>query len=212
MQEGCHGKKRAKMQEVCPGKKCARYKREKPGRLVRRSPSLKNIPFFLIYYIETISPIFPFTKLIPLTFYLFMLCRVMNKRVATKWKYVLSLHLAGKNPKQISKETGYSTGHIAGILKDPDILKLREDLLYTTSQEFEILFEKVVDAISRGLQSKDERIALEAAQLWLKSHGKFIDETRPPQFQISAEDVVIQLLNQNIEEKKIYESEIKSRS
>jgi hypothetical protein len=188
-------------------KKGARYKREKPGRLVGRSPSLKNIPFFLIYYIE---PIFPL--LIPLTFYLFMLCRVMNKRVATKWKYVLSLHLAGKNPKQISKETGYSTGHIAGILKDPDILKLREDLLYTTSQEFEILFEKVVDAISRGLQSKDERIALEAAQLWLKSHGKFIDETRPPQFQISAEDVVIQLLNQNIEEKKIYESEIKSRS
>lgn len=84
------------------------------------------------------------------------------------------------------------------ILNHRDTLYVRQQLMEYTQQEFEALFKKVVHAVRGGLDDPDPKIALMASQLWLKAHGKFAPE-RQAVGNITAEDVVIQILQGNVQ-------------
>jgi len=120
--------------------------------------------------------------------------------VLPRWQFVISLHLSGKTAQEISELSGYSTTTIYAILSHPDSIALRQQILKGTAQEFEALFEEVVSVIRGGLKSDDERIRLESAEKWLKAHGKYQPNQVKQEINLSAEDVVIQILNQNQEE------------
>lgn len=122
--------------------------------------------------------------------------------VLPRWQFVISLHLSGKSAQEISELSGYSTTTIYSILSHPDSIQLRQQIMNGTSQEFEALFEKVVEVIKTSLKSDDERIRLEAAEKWLKAHGKYQPTQTAPQMQITAEDIVINILNQSKQERE----------
>jgi len=116
--------------------------------------------------------------------------------VSHRHQYVLALHLAGKKVGEIEQITKYRPATIYAILSSPNVLALRQQLLHHTSKEFEALFPQVVDAIREALQSPDLKIALEGSDKWLKAHGKYA-KSEGTQVQITAEDVVFNILNQN---------------
>lgn len=118
--------------------------------------------------------------------------------VSHKYQYVLALHLAGKTVKEIEALTKYRPSTIYKILKLPNVEALRQQLLDHTSKEFEALYDKTVDAIRCGLDSMDPKIRLEAADKWLKAHGKY-GKSEGTQVNITAEDIVMNILNQKVE-------------
>ena len=110
-----------------------------------------------------------------------------------KWKVVLDYRLAGKKVSEIKALTGLSTPRIYHILADERTLLAKQFLLEQTQEEFSALFEKVVDAVRLNLEDPEKQ--LEAASLWLKANGKF-REGGTTTVNISAEDIVMQILNQ----------------
>jgi len=120
--------------------------------------------------------------------------------ISARWQFVLALHLSGKKVNEISELSGYSPATIYGILKHEDIIGLRQQILHYTASEFEALFEKVVDTVKDKLESGDERVQLEAVNIWMKAHGKFAPKQSETQVKITAEDVVVQILNQGVPE------------
>lgn len=118
--------------------------------------------------------------------------------VSHRHQYVLALHLAGRRVHEIEELTGYKPPTIYHILSEPNVLALRQQLLNHTSKEFEALFGKTVEAIRQGLDSADAKIQLEAADKWLKAHGKY-QKSEGTQVNITAEDIVMNILNQKLE-------------
>ena len=110
-----------------------------------------------------------------------------------RWKVVVDMHLAGSKVKEICARTGYAPPTVYHILNSERALRAKQFLLEHTQEEFTALFERVVDVISEKL--KDPEKALEAANLWLKANGKFKESTKST-FHISAEDIVMQIMNQ----------------
>lgn len=110
-----------------------------------------------------------------------------------RWKVVLDYRLSGKRVPEICKLTGYSPAFVYRILNDDRTLLAKQFLLEQTQEEFSCLFEQVTEVI-KGKLSDPEK-ALEAASLWLKANGKFKD-TSKLSVSISAEDIVMQILNQ----------------
>lgn len=116
----------------------------------------------------------------------------------SRWYAVLSLHLTGRTAHEISELVGLGEQQVYRILNDERIIQVRQQLLNATSDEFEALFPKVVEVIRETLQSKDERVQLEAVNIWMKAHGKFQPAKAEGQVVVTAEDVVIQILNQGV--------------
>jgi hypothetical protein len=119
-------------------------------------------------------------------------------KVRPRHRYVLELHLAGKKVKEIQNLTGYANSTIYNILASPEVASLRQQIMKVYDLEFEALYSKVIEAIEDGLDEEDIWMRLQAAKLWLKAHGKGSALQPPPtaQFNITAEDVVVQLLQQ----------------
>ena len=115
--------------------------------------------------------------------------------VTHRHQFVLALHLAGRRVSEIEELTGYRPATIYHILSEPNVISLRQQLLNHTAKEFEALFEKTVNAIRDGLGSADMKIALEAADKWLKAHGKYM-KSEGTQINVTAEDIVFNILNQ----------------
>lgn len=114
--------------------------------------------------------------------------------IPSKYFAVLSHHLSGKTVRQISDLTGYKLPSIYKILSDERVVQVRQQLMKVTESEFEALYAKAVQAIRAGLDDCDLDVALRAADMWFKAHGKY-KSTQTVQ-NITAEDVVIQILNQ----------------
>jgi len=121
-----------------------------------------------------------------------------HRSIPHRYYFVLSLHLAGKTLEEISELSGYQPNTICAILAKEEVIAVRQQLLRATSDEFEALFSEVVGVIRDCLKSKDERVQLEAAEKWFKAHGKYTP-TSAGGLNITAEDVVVQILNQNKE-------------
>lgn len=111
-----------------------------------------------------------------------------------KWKVVLDYRLAGVKVPEICRRTGYSPSFVYRILSDERTLLAKQFLLEQTQQEFSVLFEKVVDVIKLKLADPEKQ--LEAANLWLKANGKFKDNAASLHVNVTAEDVVMQILSQ----------------
>lgn len=119
--------------------------------------------------------------------------------VPLRWYNVLALHLAGKSPKEIMEQTGYSQAMYYRILNHPSIQSVRQQLLDSTQQEFEALFMKVVENVREQLASLDPQIQLAAQQQWFKANGKFLPSKEAESRGLTAEDVVAKLLNINVQ-------------
>jgi hypothetical protein len=115
--------------------------------------------------------------------------------VSHRYQYVLALHLSGKKATEIMALTKYSSATVYKILSDPAVIAMRQQLLNHTAKEFEALFPKVVDGIRACLDSGDPKTVLDAADKWLKAHGKY-QKSEGTQINITAEDIVMNILNQ----------------
>lgn len=114
--------------------------------------------------------------------------------IPSKYMAVLAHHLSGKTVRMICDLTGYKSPTIYKILSDERVVQIRQQLMKVTESEFEALYANVVQVIRSGLTDADMDIALRSADMWLKAHGKY-KSTQTVQ-NITAEDVVIQILNQ----------------
>jgi len=112
--------------------------------------------------------------------------------------FVLSLHLSGSTAEEIAELAGYSSPYtVYSILRKKEVILVRQQLLESLELEFEALQKSIFEVVKTKLKSQDERIQLEAVQVWMKYFGKFlpkVDENR-----LTAEDVVRQILNQQIQ-------------
>ncbi len=112
-----------------------------------------------------------------------------------RWYVVLALHLSGKDAPTIKQETGYSIPMIYRILRHKNVIAIRQQLLDSTQQEFEALFNKIVTNIRGQLDSKDPAVQLAAQQQWLKANGRFTGSAKGTIINnITAEQVVQQIL------------------
>ena len=116
--------------------------------------------------------------------------------VPLRWYNILALHLTGKSAKEISEATGCSLPMVYHVLGHKTIQHVRQQLLDKTQQEFEALFAKVVTNIREQLESTDPMVRLAAQQQWFKANGKFAGVKIDRQVNITAEQVVAQILNQ----------------
>ena len=111
--------------------------------------------------------------------------------------FVLTLHLSGSTAEEIAELAGYSSPcTVYNILRKKEVILVRQQLLESFELEFEALQKKIFEVVKAKLKSADERIQLEAVQIWAKWFGKFlpkVDDSR-----LTAEDVVKQILNQQI--------------
>jgi len=119
--------------------------------------------------------------------------------VPLRWYQVLALHLAGKTPNEVMAETGYSSAMYYRILNHPSIQSVRQQLLDQTQQEFEALFNKVVENIRKQLDSGDPMVRLAAQNQWFKANGKFQPKNVEGEKKLTAEEVVAKLLNINVQ-------------
>jgi len=111
--------------------------------------------------------------------------------------YVLSLHLSGHSAEKIAELAGYSSPYsVYNILRKQEVILVRQQLLQSLELEFEALQKKIFQVVGEKLDSEDERVQLEAVQLWMKYFGKFTP--KPDKNELTAEDVVRQILNQQI--------------
>lgn len=115
-----------------------------------------------------------------------------------RWHQVLSLHMSGKSVKEIMALTGYSQWMTYNILRQPEIIVARQRIMQATSDEFEALFPKVVSNIREQLDSEDEQVRLAAQTQFFKATGKFNPKVKAEGENVSAEDVVSKLLQQQI--------------
>lgn len=113
-----------------------------------------------------------------------------------KYFNVLSLHLAGKTVKTICEETGYKTPTVYKILADERVVQIRQQLLEHTQVEFEALYPLVVDSIRKDLMSQQPDRENRARDQWLRASGKYTSEKTTQNITVTAEDVVLQILNQ----------------
>lgn len=114
------------------------------------------------------------------------------------WFNVIALHLSGRSPKEVQAATGYSQAMYYRILNDPRSIAVRQQLLSDVEKDFEALYSRVVNNIRMQLDSEDENIQLRAQEQWLKAHGKFQPKAKASGEELSAEDLVSKLLNQQI--------------
>jgi hypothetical protein len=115
--------------------------------------------------------------------------------IPLRWSNVLYLHLAGKSHEEISISTGYTVNSIYRILAHPNVNYVRQQLLEATQKEFEALFSKVVKVIRTGLEDPDSKVRAIYTNQWLRSHGKISEKGEGTTINLTAEDIVMNLLN-----------------
>lgn len=122
--------------------------------------------------------------------------------IPLKYHKVLALHLAGKTvgnldvPGSICAETGYKPPTIYKILKDDRVCQIRQQLLEHTQTEFEALYPVVVNSLRKDLLSEQPDRENRARDQWLRAAGKYANDKGNTTLNVTAEDVVFQILQQ----------------
>lgn len=122
--------------------------------------------------------------------------------IPLRYHKVLSMHLAGKPvgaknvEGSICAETGYSPATCYKILSDERVVQIRQQLLNHTQVEFEALYPAVVDSLRKDILSGQPEREHRGRDHWLRASGKFQTNTTNVT-NVTAEDVVFQILNQN---------------
>jgi hypothetical protein len=121
--------------------------------------------------------------------------------VSARWKFVLSLHLSGAKAEEIRSITGYSLVSISKILNHPGVVFLRQQIMSDLDKEFEAQYRKVVAAVDSSLEpGKPDVIKLQGAKLWGDYHKKFQKVEVNQTLNVTAEDVVFQIMNGTFKE------------
>jgi predicted transcriptional regulator len=107
--------------------------------------------------------------------------------------FVVQLCLQGYRQDEIAELSGYAPQTVSKILSDDRCVQVRQQYLKGHDAEFESLYPEVIEAVRSGLNHADMKFRLDAAEKWLKAHGKYRENTT--NVNISAEDVVVKLLN-----------------
>lgn len=135
--------------------------------------------------------------------------------VAPRHRYVLELHLAGYKlyDKEMSSGsikpgittlTGYKASTIYNILNSEGIAQLRQQIVKNLDSEFEAQYGRVVDAIGSCLEEgKPDEVKLKAAKLWGDYFKRFQKVEVNQTLNVTAEDVVFQIMNNNNYEKDL---------
>jgi hypothetical protein len=122
--------------------------------------------------------------------------------IPLRYHKVLAMHLAGKTVGNldvvgsICQETGFKPPTIYKILKDPRVCQIRQQLLDHTQTEFEALYPLVVNSIRKDLLSEQPDRENRARDQWLHASGKYSSDKSNVTMNVTAEDVVFQILNQ----------------
>lgn len=121
-----------------------------------------------------------------------------GRQISHRDFFVLSLHLSGSTAEEIAELTGYSSPYsVYSILRKKEVILVRQQLLESLELEFEACQKEIFQVVKDKLKSQDERIQLEAVQVWMKYFQKFLP--KPDKNEFTAEDVVRQILNQQIQ-------------
>jgi hypothetical protein len=117
-----------------------------------------------------------------------------------RWRVVLEYHLAGKTALEISRLTGFSEQYVGVLLRRPEVIGWKQQLMQVTEQEFEALFVKVVSNLRTQLASNDISTQMEAQNQFLKASGRFSgkDKSNSVTNNVTAEEVVFQILNGDV--------------
>lgn len=119
--------------------------------------------------------------------------------IPLRYSKVLALHLAGKpviGEGGICEETGYAPATVYRILSDDRVVQIRQQLLAHTQTEFEALYPAVVASLRKDILSGQPDRENRARDQWLRAAGKYSQDNKPSQINVTAEDVVFQILNQ----------------
>jgi hypothetical protein len=92
--------------------------------------------------------------------------------------------------------TGYKEPTVYKILSDEGVIALRQQIMKHYDKEFEAQYLKVVDAVGTCLDpTKPDEIKLKAAKLWGEFHKRFDKDKGDTTVNITAEDIVFQIMN-----------------
>lgn len=122
---------------------------------------------------------------------------VPGQRSELPWysRQIELLLLNGYSVPKISKIIGISPASIYNFLATShEGQKIREKLARFNSTRFELLYSEIISKLQETLHSENETSRMDAIKTWLKYNSKLIPQSP------SAEDVVIQILNQNIQQ------------
>lgn len=116
--------------------------------------------------------------------------------VPTRWASICSFELRGLNKKEIAGALNMGYHSIIQITNDERYLAYRDKRLAALDNDFIAMKPLAFDALRNGLRSKDENVALRAAEQWFKgaSFGGY-SKKEQEQSSLTAEDVASALLN-----------------
>lgn len=125
--------------------------------------------------------------------------------VSHRYRFVLELHLAGYKVKNrlgtetepdICELTGYKEATVYSILSDPSVVALRQQIMINHDKEFETQYSLVIDAVKTSLDPRQPAtVRLQAAKLWGEYHKKFQKVEVNQTLNVTAEDIVVQIMN-----------------
>jgi hypothetical protein len=118
-------------------------------------------------------------------------------RLSLRDRQIIELHLCGKRARQISEICGVGVVTVYRVLASEEGISHKQQIMQYYDNRFEVLYGDVIDTIEDGLLSEDMTIRLQAADKWLKAHGKFAPKVSDSQVNITAEDIVFNILNQS---------------
>ena len=114
------------------------------------------------------------------------------KRLRPVHRKIIALHLHGMTAGEIEIVTGFNQSAVYRILGDPLSQAYIQAHTAGADMELEALAPKAVDALRNGLESDDDRTALNAADKFFKATGRY---GRVETAKETAEDVIMRMLS-----------------
>lgn len=114
------------------------------------------------------------------------------KKLNNKHKQIISMALQGESRETVAEAIGCTPNYVSMILRQPLAKAYIEELNSYLDTKMVGLYEKSIDAIDRGLGSKNGQVSLAAAKLALQATGKLQPSKEAER---TAEDVVANILN-----------------
>jgi len=114
------------------------------------------------------------------------------KRLSSRHRAVISLHLQGVGNEEIAAQVGFSRAYISIILNNPRTEGILNDAYRLYDKELKALYPKSIGVLRKALDSEDSKVAMRAVELTLKANGKLKDAIEGQA--ATAEDVVRRLI------------------
>lgn len=102
--------------------------------------------------------------------------KAQPKKLTDVARLAIMLHLEGLTHQDIARETGYSPQWVSMILRSNAAQEVINDYLDFMDQEFRALYKRSINAIRSALDSENETVALRAADMFLRAHGKYAEK------------------------------------